>query len=101
MMRVYEAVTAMGSLKFSRERIWLPSSLHFKEWKSLIESPGNELMVDCLKFRFSAGYDGPVATPATGNHLTAHRHQCNVATYTIAKVREGAMMGPFDALPST
>ena len=73
----------------------------FKEWEALIESPANALMVDCLIFGFPVGYEGPVLTPATDSHHVVLRHQCNVVAYVMAKVREGAMLGPFDALPFT
>ena len=70
MLRVYEVVTAMDGLNLSRTRLRLPSNLHFKEWKALIESSANALIVDYLKFVFPTGYEGPVPTLATSNHLS-------------------------------
>ena len=99
--RVYKAVTAVGSLNFSGARIQLPSTLHIKEWEALIESSANVLTVDYLKYDFPAEYERPVPTPATGNHTSMLRHQRDVAIYIMAEVREGAMLGPFDALPFT
>ena len=87
----------MGDPNFFGARIWLPSNLYFKEWEALIQSPADALMVDCLKF----GYKGPVSTLATGNHPSALRQQRDVAAYNMAEVREGAMLGPFSALPFT
>ena len=51
MLRVYEAVTAMGGQNFSRARIQLPPTPHFNEWEALMESSPNMLIVDNLKFR--------------------------------------------------
>ena len=84
MLRVYKAVTAMGSLNFSKARIQLPSNIHFKE------SPADALMVEYLKFGFPTGYEGPMSTPATGNHTST----LDVVAYLQPRLEKGQCWDP-------
>ena len=98
MLRVYEAVTAIGGLNVSRAIIQLPSNLHFKEWEALIESPAYVLMVDCLKFCF------PVAMRNQCQHwplaITRLPSDTSAMWLHMSWLREEAILEPsVDCLP--
>ena len=61
--------------------ITMPSNLHFKAWDELIQMPVNARVVAFLCLGFPVGYEGPVPTPAIGNHYSAVNHTRVVDMY--------------------
>ena len=60
----------------------------------LVRNPEEARTVDCLKYRFPVGYEGPVPTPAASNHALAVHHPRDMAAYITKEVSE---LGPYNA----
>ena len=103
MLDIYSAVTATGFCNFAAACIIQPSTLHVSTSDELVRTPEDAKLVNLLRFRFSASYEGPIPTPAYDNHPSACNHSSDVASYIATGVREGAtcMLGPFDHKPFT
>ena len=81
MEQIYSKAAATWQPNHLATSCQLPANLRSSEWEALIRSPEDGIIVDCLKFGFLAGYQGPIPTPAEGNHVSARLHPGDISTY--------------------
>ena len=68
MLHICEVVMVAGQPNYLGAYCQLPAKLYFKEWEALVTNQEDTLTVDCIKFGFWVGYEGPIHTPAVCNH---------------------------------
>ena len=95
MLRISTVVAATSLPNFRAAQLNLPSNLHSAAWNKLVRTPKDAMVVEFLRFRFPAGYKGPVHTTATDNHPSACNHTNDIASYISTEVRQG----PWHARP--
>ena len=66
MLSIYQQVVAREAPNYMAASIQLPSNLAFEERECIVNTPEDSRVVDFLRYRFPAGYMGPVSTPSLG-----------------------------------
>ena len=100
MFGIYEQVVARGLPNFLGACIPLPTNPDIPQWNMVTVTPEDKLTVIFLQFGFPTGYQGPVPSPYSANHVSADAHLKDIATCVTTELAQGAMLGPFDNPPS-
>ena len=96
-LQIDNEMVAQGHPNFEGAKITLPSNLVF--WETIIHTDEDARTVKFLRYGFPAGYEGPVPTPSSGNHVSAINHCIDVAVYVNKELSEESMLRPFDKPP--
>ena len=96
----YTIIKESGLPNCIGEKIQLPTKLKLHNWEKYLKGEQYEELLDCLRFGWPLGYNGPISThDYLDNHPSANDYPNDVDEFIKSELELGAIIGPFDRCP--